>query len=165
MYHVNISCFWPLLFFMLQWSWGEANSQPAVPVWEEQAVQRRQPRLQWQQRHDHRAQHGWVSGQPDQSSQWRSRRLPRPARERPAEPHYLLSRHQWRAQLSHHPWLTPTHPPGTIRPKYVNTYVPICSCSLLTCWSVLRRLINNHIQMSLAAIWLTRLYWPKECPK
>lgn len=82
---------------------GEAHGQPAVPGRGQQAVQRGQPGLQRQQRRDHRAQHGRVSGQPVQSAQ----RGSRGARQLPARPHRRLLGHQRRAQLSRHTRLTP----------------------------------------------------------
>lgn len=136
-------------------------------MWGEQAVQPGQPWLQRRQCHNNRDQHRWVSGQSDQSAQRGWSRYP--ARQVATQSQRRLPSCQRHTQLGYLSGLTPTPPVGTTRPKHVNTYVPICSCSLLTRWSVLwlskhNQYIDSSDAPSLSSDRLG-LFWPKECPE
>lgn len=48
---------------------------------------------------------------------------------------------------------SPQHPPGTVRPKHVNTYVPIRSCSPLTCRSVVLTTNTQSIYWQFRCSW------------
>lgn len=57
--------------------------------------------------------------------------------------------------------INPTHLPGTIRPKHVNTYVPIRSCSPLTCRSIVLTTNTQSMYWQFSCSWQSsdRLYY------